>query len=285
MGQTISRSRVFTQEQFDRFAALSGDDNPIHVDPDFSARTKFGRTVAHGMFLYANIAQVMGEFAPGALPAAQELTFPAPTFAGEPVRIQLTAGERTAGGLSVATEVVTNAVSGDRFGCRGSALLRERPGSPPDLSDFPKTDRSGEPAVAWKGLTVGQSAAMSRAYGEADLRDYLDLLQDGNPLYRDSALAAAWGLRGVPLPGPLLGALFSCLLGARLPGPGTNWLKQRFVFLAAAHPGDALEAQVQITRIRTEKELVNLRTWINVGGTIICDGEALVWVSDLAAGS
>ena len=41
--------------RFDRFARLSGDDNPIHVDPAFSARTRFGRTVAHGMLLYGRV--------------------------------------------------------------------------------------------------------------------------------------------------------------------------------------------------------------------------------------
>lgn len=51
VGQTESLRRVFTQTDFIRFAALSGDDNPIHVDPDFSAQTKFGQAVAHGMFL------------------------------------------------------------------------------------------------------------------------------------------------------------------------------------------------------------------------------------------
>jgi len=33
---------------FDRFARLTGDDNPIHCDPVFAATTHFGATVAHG---------------------------------------------------------------------------------------------------------------------------------------------------------------------------------------------------------------------------------------------
>ncbi len=51
VGQIESVKRVFSQTDFNRFAALSGDDNPIHIDPEFSAKTKFGQTVAHGMFL------------------------------------------------------------------------------------------------------------------------------------------------------------------------------------------------------------------------------------------
>ena len=42
-----SIERIFSQVDFDRFARLSGDNNPIHIDPAFSARTPFGQTVAH----------------------------------------------------------------------------------------------------------------------------------------------------------------------------------------------------------------------------------------------
>lgn len=55
----------FTQEDFDRFARLTGDNNPIHVDPQFSARTRFGRTVAHGMLLYSTICQGLSTQYPG----------------------------------------------------------------------------------------------------------------------------------------------------------------------------------------------------------------------------
>jgi acyl dehydratase len=79
-----------------------------------------------------------------------------------------------------------------------------------------------------------------------------------------------------------LGGLFSFLLGTRLPGRGTNWLKQRLVFPRPAYPGQEITARVEITRLRPEKELVNLRTTCtNPQGEIICDGEALVLVKDL----
>ena len=85
----IRARRIFTQSDFDRFAALSGDDNPIHVDPAFSAETRFGRTVAHGMLLYSALWGMICEHFPGAVQETQELMFPVPTYADEPVRLEI----------------------------------------------------------------------------------------------------------------------------------------------------------------------------------------------------
>ena len=54
-GQAATLRRRFSQADFDRFARLSGDDNPIHVDPRFAARTRFGRTVAHALATCSSI--------------------------------------------------------------------------------------------------------------------------------------------------------------------------------------------------------------------------------------
>lgn len=86
--------RTLTQAEFDAFAALSGDDNAIHVDPAFSAATKFGRTVAHGAFLRLILHELAMRLAPGARMIEEAVLFPAPTFAGEPVRFR---AERTEG--------------------------------------------------------------------------------------------------------------------------------------------------------------------------------------------
>lgn len=74
---------MLTQEDFDRFARLSGDHNPIHVDPDFSARTRFGRTVSHGMLLFSVVRSLLARTWPGAVLHSQDLMFPSPAYAGE----------------------------------------------------------------------------------------------------------------------------------------------------------------------------------------------------------
>ena len=78
---------VFTwiprQADFDAFARLSGDDNPIHVDPEFSARTRFGRTVSHGLLLYTRVFGHLETLYPGRRHEIQTLLFPNPSYADE----------------------------------------------------------------------------------------------------------------------------------------------------------------------------------------------------------
>jgi acyl dehydratase len=84
------------------------------------------------------------------------------------------------------------------------------------------------------------------------------------------------------VPGPLIGGLFSYLLGVELPGRGTNYLKQSLDFLAPAPVGETLTASVTITRLRPEKHLVDLETVCETAdGTRVCEGRALVYVEDV----
>ena len=87
---------------------------------------------------------------------------------------------------------------------------------------------------------------------------------------------------GDQVPEPLLGALFSYLLGVKLPGLGTNYLKQETRFPATARVGESLTAQVEITRLRPDKRLVDLATTCQgADGRLIARGRALVYVGDL----
>lgn len=103
---TIRVTRTFTQAEFDAFARLSGDDNPIHIDPEFAAGTRFGRPVAHGMFLYSVVCGVLAEQFPGATQLSQTMMFPNPTYADEPVTIELIPGEKTGGRQSIQVRLI-----------------------------------------------------------------------------------------------------------------------------------------------------------------------------------
>jgi 3-hydroxybutyryl-CoA dehydratase len=82
---------TLTQRDFDRFAELSGDDNPIHVDPAFCAGTRFGGTLAHGMLLYTVLWGLIQRHYPGARQVRQSLMFPAGTYAGQALHVEITA--------------------------------------------------------------------------------------------------------------------------------------------------------------------------------------------------
>lgn len=101
-------------------------------------------------------------------------------------------------------------------------------------------------------------------------------------------LAGFAALAGVPagsldqVPEPLVGALFSYLLGVKVPGPGTNYLKQEIAFVAPVPLGEELTATVKVTRLRPDKHLCDLATVLTgADGRRLAEGRALVLVRDV----
>lgn len=118
-------------------------------------------------------------------------------------------------------------------------------------------------------LELGQHTKITRRFSPGDVGGYVEL--------------GGHAPAGDEVPEPLIGALFSYLLGVRLPGPGTNYLKQETEFREIARVGEPLTARVEVTRLRPEKHLVDLRTTCcNASGALICEGRALVYVEDVA---
>jgi 3-hydroxybutyryl-CoA dehydratase len=119
-------------------------------------------------------------------------------------------------------------------------------------------------------LAVGQKAHTTRTFSADDVAGYVAL----------GGHAPADG----EVPEPLVNALFSRLLGVDLPGQGTNYLKQECAFFDRARVGEALTASVEITRLRPEKDLVDLCTRCSgEHGRLISEGRALVYVADAKA--
>jgi acyl dehydratase len=257
----------FSQVDFDLFALLSGDDNPIHVDPDFAAGTRFGRTVAHGMLLFAATSAAINRWVAGPLNLhGIRLMFPAPTFAEENLDLHL-AIPTVDSPLHRRVEISL----GNSFGetCRGHASIGfdERA-----WDRDPPPDEATSDTEPLKGMRVGMSAERRRVLKADEVLALTELVEDPHPDYR--------GDRPV-IPPALLGGMISDLLGVSLPGPGANWLKQTCRFRQPVSTGEEVRASVTITRLRPEKNLVNLSTTCETDDGAAMTGEALVLAGDV----
>lgn len=67
------------------FAAVSGDNYPLHVDAEYAATTRFGRRAVHGMLSASLISTVVGLLLqkPGGIYVEQTLRFRRPVFIGD----------------------------------------------------------------------------------------------------------------------------------------------------------------------------------------------------------
>ena len=88
----FSVTRKISDQLIRSFAELSGDRNPIHLDADFAAQTRFGRRIAHGMLSGALISSVLGnEFAQEKIVyLSQTMRFVAPVFVGDTITVTAT---------------------------------------------------------------------------------------------------------------------------------------------------------------------------------------------------
>ena len=72
----------FTQDEVIRFAELTGDDNPLHLDAEYAATTNFKRPIIHGMLGATVFTKVLGTQFPGfgSVYLKQTLEFLRPMF-------------------------------------------------------------------------------------------------------------------------------------------------------------------------------------------------------------
>lgn len=87
IGQQFSTRREVTDELVRKFADVSGDYNPIHLDEEFAKTTRFRRRIAHGMLSGAFISAVLGNEFKGLkiVYLSQTMKFTAPVYLGDTV--------------------------------------------------------------------------------------------------------------------------------------------------------------------------------------------------------
>jgi 3-hydroxybutyryl-CoA dehydratase len=126
-------------------------------------------------------------------------------------------------------------------------------------------------------IEVGDTAEFTKTVSEADIYLYAGVTGDVNPAHIDEVYASNTFFKTRIAHGMLLGGFISTVLGNKLPGHGTVYIKQELKFLAPVHIGDTVTARAEVVEVIKEKNRLRLRTTCeNQDGTMVVDGEALV---------
>ena len=91
-GMHATFSKTITESDIVLFAGVSGDNNAVHMNEEFAARTVFGGRIAHG-FLTASVisAAVATRLpGPGTVYLSQQMKFRAPVRPGDTVHATVT---------------------------------------------------------------------------------------------------------------------------------------------------------------------------------------------------
>jgi 3-hydroxybutyryl-CoA dehydratase len=89
IGQEASFTATIEAADLDRFAAVSGDISPIHMDPAFARERGFEGRVVHGAYLSGLVSRLIGVHLPGrnALLQTMNMRFLAPVPVGATVTV------------------------------------------------------------------------------------------------------------------------------------------------------------------------------------------------------
>jgi len=132
--------------------------------------------------------------------------------------------------------------------------------------------------VFFEELRVGQSASLAKTITEADILLYSAVSMDTNPVHVD-AEAAKVSIFGERIAHGMLSAgLISAVLGTKLPGPGTLYMRQSLRFAAPVKIGATVRATATVTALNPEKKRATLSTICTVGDEVVIEGEAYVQV-------
>ena len=126
-------------------------------------------------------------------------------------------------------------------------------------------------------IEIGQSASFGKTITETDVYMFAGISGDQNPAHVNEDYAKNTMFKGRIAHGMLGASLISTVLGTKLPGPGTIYLKQDLKFLAPVRFGDTITATCTVKeRLEEKNRLVLDCTVVNQDGVQVIAGEATV---------
>jgi 3-oxoacyl-[acyl-carrier protein] reductase len=111
-------------------------------------------------------------------------------------------------------------------------------------------------------LKVGDSRQLTKTITDEDIRKFVELTGDDNPLHVDRAFALETAFKDIVVHGMLGASFISTVIGTQLPGPGALWVSQTLDFLLPVRRGDVLTVTCTVLKKHDRDRLLELETRI-----------------------
>jgi acyl dehydratase/NAD(P)-dependent dehydrogenase (short-subunit alcohol dehydrogenase family) len=192
-GLTPARDLVISLADSQTFAELSGDYNPLHLDPIAARRLIFGSTVPHGIhIMLAGLEAVLGEASRQQRLRALRATFSAPASHDQPLTV--TSSEAPSLGIQVTVKQCGMQVQNIVVTMEDGDVAENVP-----VLDVPDWRRN--PLSLTFADLIGRSGAMPLALDRALLRERFPCLSRILPVHQLAILIASTRIVGMDCPG------------------------------------------------------------------------------------
>ena len=114
----------------------------------------------------------------------------------------------------------------------------------------------------FEAILVGETHALVKTITQADVRKFVDMTGDDNPLHVDRAYAETTAFKDIVVHGMLGASFISTVIGTKLPGTGALWVAQNMEFLLPVRLGDELTISCTVLKKHERERLLELDTRI-----------------------
>lgn len=124
IGQEITEEKIFLKEEVDAFAEITGDNNPLHIDEEYAKKSRFGKTIVHGILVVGLVSKIIGTQLPGkgSIYMEQSVQFRKPVYIGEKVIVKVKIIDMDMSGKIISLETDVFDSSGN-YAVKGKAKI------------------------------------------------------------------------------------------------------------------------------------------------------------------
>lgn len=126
-------------------------------------------------------------------------------------------------------------------------------------------------------IQIGDSQSLVKAVTESDVRKFVEMTGDDNPLHVNRTYAESTTFKDIVVHGMLGASFISTVIGTKLPGTGALWVSQNLEFLLPVRLGDVLTISCTVLKKHDRERLLELDTRIhNQNQQLVLTGQGKV---------